>query len=243
MNRSTRYAKPITVYVGAGVAALVLAACSSSGSSTASGSSSAAIASASSAPASSAPAVGAPASSRAAAESAAIAVKTGPLGAYLTDGAGRTLYLFTPDKTTASTCYGNCAAAWPAFTTSGAPTASGAAASGTIATSKRTDGTLQVTYDGHPLYYFADDTSAGDTKGQGVGGVWFEVAPGGKSLGAPAALPLPRKSATPATAKAAAATASPTEDKPSDTREPAESDHSTPKATPSATQPVAGGWS
>jgi len=86
-----------------------------------------------------------------------------------------------------------------------------------------------VTYDGHPLYYFKADSAPGDTKGQGVGGVWFEVAPGGKSLGAPAALKLPVPSKSTPTAKAAAATAAPTK--------------AAAPAAPSPTQAAAGGWS
>jgi predicted lipoprotein with Yx(FWY)xxD motif len=255
----TRAQRPvIKASLGMGAAALLLAACSSSGSSNSAAASSApAVAPATSAAASvaappassaaaSAPAsaaASAPASSAAAAPAssaaapaaggaATIAVKTGPLGAYLTDGAGRTLYLFTKDTGSASVCTGACAATWPPFTTLGTPTATGAASVGTIATSARADGSMQVTFDGHPLYYFKADSAPGDTKGQGVGGIWFEVAPAGKSLGAPAALklPAPTKSTTP-TAKAAAATSAPTK-------------AAAPAApAPSPTQAAAGGWS
>jgi predicted lipoprotein with Yx(FWY)xxD motif len=233
MNSLTRAQLPVVkAGLGVGVAALLLAACSSSGSSNsvssatsaaAAPASSAAASAAARAPASSAAA--APASSAAAPAAggaATIAVKTGPLGTYLTDGAGKTLYLFTKDTGSASVCTGACATTWPPFTTTGTPTATGAASAGTIATSARADGSMQVTYDGHPLYYFKADSAPGDTKGQGVGGIWFEVAPGGKSLGAPAALKLPAPPKSTPTAKAAAATTT---------------------ATPSPSQAAAGGWS
>lgn len=97
-----------------------------------------------------------------------------PIGAYLTNGSGWTLYLFTIDKPNngASACYGDCAKAWPPFYISNLKVPPGLNASlfGMIT---RTDGGKQLTYGGYPLYYFASDKQAGDANGQGVGGVWF----------------------------------------------------------------------
>jgi predicted lipoprotein with Yx(FWY)xxD motif len=82
------------------------------------------------------------------------------------------------DKGTTSECYGSCATAWPPLLATGPVTISGRfTVPGDLGTTTRTDGTRQVTYGGHPLYYFAGDTAAGQTKGQGIGGVWFIVGP------------------------------------------------------------------
>ena len=102
--------------------------------------------------------------------------KDAKLGAYLTDNQGMTLYLFTKDTANKSVCYGNCAAVWPPFSASGTLTLPDGA-SGTLGTITRTDGTTQVTYNGTPLYYYAPDKSPGDVKGQGVGKVWYIMAP------------------------------------------------------------------
>ena len=109
------------------------------------------------------------------------------LGAFLTDAAGKTLYLFTPDTTAGeSTCYDQCAENWPPL----APAegmALPAGVPGELTTVERTDGTQQVAYNGIPLYYFINDAAAGDTTGQGVGGVWFIVPPGATHTEYPAA--------------------------------------------------------
>lgn len=122
-----------------------------------------------------------------AAGSSTATVKTrhGKLGTYLVDGKGRTLYLFEKDKTKKSTCYGDCATAWPPLLTTGKPRVAGKARAGLLGTSKRTDGTTMVTYKGHPLYFFVQDKRAGQTKGQGVDGFgaeWYVVAPSGKKI-------------------------------------------------------------
>jgi predicted lipoprotein with Yx(FWY)xxD motif len=116
---------------------------------------------------------------------AVVATKSGSDGTYLTDGKGMTLYLFEADKTSTSTCSSACASYWPPYTTTGAPTVSGDADQSKIGTSKRSDGTMQVTYNGHPLYHFAQDSSPGDTKGEGsknFGAEWYIVAPDGSSI-------------------------------------------------------------
>lgn len=119
------------------------------------------------------------------------------LGTILAGAKGLTLYHFTKDTTPGkSACYEACAKAWPPLTTTGTPTlASGVP--GELGTITRTDGTKQVTYNGLPLYYFAKDGDAGDTYGQGIGGVWFVVKP--VAMGTPQASPA----ASPAASSAA----------------------------------------
>jgi predicted lipoprotein with Yx(FWY)xxD motif len=109
-----------------------------------------------------------------------LALKTakGSAGIWLTDSAGRTLYLYTRDKGTKSECYGACANLWPPLTATGPVTISGKyTVPRDLGVTTRTDGTKQVTYGGHPLYYYAGDTAPGQTEGQGVGGVWFLIGP------------------------------------------------------------------
>ncbi|MFZ0668400.1 MAG: hypothetical protein WAM97_21805 [Acidimicrobiales bacterium] len=104
------------------------------------------------------------------------------LGKVLTGPNGHTLYLLTTEHNGTIMCTGGCAQEWPPFTVSSGTTASAASGlSGTVATVMRPDGTTQVTYDGHPLYYYAQDSAAGQTNGQGVGGVWFAVTPSGSA--------------------------------------------------------------
>jgi predicted lipoprotein with Yx(FWY)xxD motif len=113
-----------------------------------------------------------------------IAAKDSKLGKILVDEDGHTLYLFEADKSTQSTCDGSCAKAWPAVTTSGKPVAEKGAEASKLGTTTRSDGKTQVTYAGHPLYYYAEDEKAGDMNGQGskeFGAEWYVVGPtGGK---------------------------------------------------------------
>ena len=101
------------------------------------------------------------------------------LGDYLAAGmGGKTLYTFTRDTEGTSTCSGECADAWPAFTVGeNVQLVGGAGVSGELGTVAREDGALQVTYNGMPLYFYKDDAAAGDTNGQGLGDVWFVAAP------------------------------------------------------------------
>lgn len=127
--------------------------------------------------------VGAPAGSAGAV--ATVKTAAGSVGTHLTDGEGRTLYLWVADKSGPSTCYDACAQAWPPLLTSGAPTAASGVDASKLGTSKRTDGTTQATYYGHPLYRFSQDASAGDTKGQGSNGFgakWWMVGTNGQPL-------------------------------------------------------------
>ena len=115
---------------------------------------------------------------------AAIQVATLPDGGeYLTDADGRALYLLE-DEDDADACVDACAAVWPPFTTQAgeSPMASGVARPDLIATVERPDGSLQVTYAGHPLYYYAQDSEPGMTSGQDVHdewGEWYLVDPSG----------------------------------------------------------------
>jgi len=128
----------------------------------------------------------APSTANSAASSApTVRVANGSLGRILVDAHGRTVYLFKKDKGTKSTCNGACAQAWPPVTVSGKPAAGAGANASLIGTTKRSDGTTQVTYHGHPLYRFQGDQTRGDTKGQGVvafGGAWFVVSPSGAQV-------------------------------------------------------------
>jgi predicted lipoprotein with Yx(FWY)xxD motif len=114
------------------------------------------------------------------------------LGVYLTGAGGKTLYILTKDTANASGCNGACATNWPPLTVpAGGGATGGSGVTGTFSTFTRTDGTTQVAHNGMALYYFAGDTNAGDTKGQGSGGVWFVATPtgGGPPAGAPSAEP------------------------------------------------------
>lgn len=151
--------------------ALVLAACGSSGSS-GSGSSSTSASSMGGATA-----------------SGTTAVKTAKtsVGTVVVDGSGRTLYLFQKDTGPKSMCSGSCAADWPPFTASAKPAATGVSG---LTLVKRSDGKRQVVIDGHPLYFFSGDTSAGQLNGQAVdafGAKWYVVAPTGQTITASAA--------------------------------------------------------
>lgn len=100
------------------------------------------------------------------------------LGKFLTDDEGMTLYMFTSDKNkNESTCYDQCAAAWPPLLiSSGKPTLAPGIA-GTLDATKRSDDSLQVTYNGMPLYYYVKDKKPGDVYGQNVDNKWFVVQP------------------------------------------------------------------
>jgi predicted lipoprotein with Yx(FWY)xxD motif len=99
---------------------------------------------------------------------------TDDLGTYLVDADGLTLYYFEPDPVGASVCEGDCLAAWPAVTVADGQTPTGdERAPGPFGSFARSDGEMQVTYKGRPLYYFAGDPAAGDTNGQGVSDVWW----------------------------------------------------------------------
>ena len=175
---------------GAAAVAVLAAACASGGSSSSSSSAPASSAPASSAPASSAPASSAPASSAASASGSesggtVITTATTSAGTVLTNGSGRAVYLWTKDSGGTSACTGACAGAWPPVTTTGTVTAAGGAVASDLGTITRSDGTKQVTYDGHPLYYFVGDSGPGTASGQGsdgFGAKWWLVSPSGSDV-------------------------------------------------------------
>lgn len=115
-------------------------------------------------------------------QQATVAVASGDLGQMLVDSQGRTLYMFLADTGDQSTCYGDCASTWPALTAGGQPTATDGVQSSMLGTTQRTDGSTQVTFDGHPLYHYASDGAPGDTNGEGIGGIWFVVSPNGTPI-------------------------------------------------------------
>jgi predicted lipoprotein with Yx(FWY)xxD motif len=116
---------------------------------------------------------------------ATLAVKDvgGEAGTVLVDSKGFTLYYFEKDKKGGnSTCYGACAGGWPPLTTEGAPKGMGGVQASKLGTTKRSDGTMQVTYAGWPLYTYVADTAAGQVKGQALnlnGGLWYVLSPSG----------------------------------------------------------------
>jgi predicted lipoprotein with Yx(FWY)xxD motif len=115
-----------------------------------------------------------------------IAVNNG----HLTDGTGRTIYLWVKDTGKNSTCSGNCTTFWPPVTAKGKASAGTGVTATDLGTSSRGDGTTQITYAGHPLYYYSGDTAPGQTNGQGNNGfgfLWWEVSPAGKAITTPAA--------------------------------------------------------
>lgn len=163
---------------------LVLAACSGSGSA-GEPTTAPTQAPATSAPASVEPSPEAPespAESPADAGSVTVDVASSGLGDILVDGEGLTLYAFTPDTDGESTCYDDCADAWPPLLSDAAPAAGTGLDAAGFSLVDRTDGGKQVVYNNWPLYYFAADAAPGDTNGQGVGGKWYVLAPDGSLI-------------------------------------------------------------
>ncbi len=112
------------------------------------------------------------------------------LGSVLVDSEGMTVYLFTPDEGgTESTCYGGCEAAWPPVVAEGKPTAGEGAMSSALGTTKRKDGTMQVTYEGHPVYTYSGDTAPGEANGQEIEGTWFALDEAGAAVEGKATAP------------------------------------------------------
>src|SRR5579864_8524640 len=116
---------------------------------------------------------------------AKVSIAKSPLGRILVDSKGITLYDFVKDKGTMSACYGACAALWPPLVTKGKPIAGPGVKASLLGTTNRKDGKLEVTYGGHPLYYFVTDRHPGQTTGQGVnqfGGPWWVLSAAGKEI-------------------------------------------------------------
>ena len=120
----------------------------------------------------------------ASASTSTISLRNTAVGKVLVGASGRTVYLFTADKGKTSRCYGQCASFWPPLIASH-PTAGAGLKHSLLGTTKRKDGKLQVTYGGHPLYYFAQDKKAGDIHGQAFvhfGGTWWVESAAGKKI-------------------------------------------------------------
>lgn len=168
VNRATVRLGGVAAVVGI---SLVVAACGSSSSS------------------SSAPAASSAAASNSAVSGIAISTAKSTAGTYLTGTSGRALYLWVADTGDRSSCSGACAKYWPPVVTKAAPTAAGGVQASDLGTITRSDGSKQVTYNGHPLYYFVGDKSSGTWHGQGSNGFgarWWLVAPSGTAITASA---------------------------------------------------------
>jgi predicted lipoprotein with Yx(FWY)xxD motif len=169
----------VSWFAGAAVAVALLASACASSSTANSGGTSAAN-----------PAGGAGGSSSAAASGIKIETHSGPMGTYLTDGSGKSLYMFASDSATKSSCNGACVAYWPPLT--GTAQASGGASAAKVTTITRSDGTMQVVYAGHPLYYYKGDSAPGDTNGQGsdnYGAKWWLLTAAGAPITGSASAP------------------------------------------------------
>lgn len=119
-----------------------------------------------------------------AAQAATVAVEKSSYGKVLVDGGGRALYLFKKDTQGNSNCYGKCAQVWPPMITQNPPRAMEGAKATLLDTITRKNGATQVTYAGHPLYYYAPDQGSGAFKGQdvkGFGAEWYLVTPTGQA--------------------------------------------------------------
>ena len=183
MGKSTFTAasKRTKLFVGVGgavAAAATVAACSSAASTSA--------APPAASPAGSSPAAASPAGAGASSSGGTvITTAKSSAGTVLTNGSGKAVYLWMKDTGDMSNCNGACAGAWPPVTTTGTATAAGSAKASDIGTITRSDGTKQVTYDGHPLYYFSGDSGPGTATGQGsdgFGAKWWLVAPTGSDV-------------------------------------------------------------
>src|ERR1700722_8395647 len=153
----TRMSPAVRLATGVSSAAAVAvfaAACSSGGGS-------------SSSPAATGGAAGASSAGASGSGSTVITTASSSGDTFLTDGSGRAVYLWVKDSNDTSACSGACAGAWPPGTATGPVTAPGGAQASDLGTITRSDGTKQVTYDGHPLYYFAGDSGPGTASGQG----------------------------------------------------------------------------
>jgi predicted lipoprotein with Yx(FWY)xxD motif len=155
-----------TAIASVGVIALVVAGCGSSGGGKSSASST-------------------PAAAASSTTAATVNGTTTSLGKIITNGQGRTLYVFAGDTGPASMCSGACATNWPPYLATKKPAGGGGVSAGSITLVKRADGKKQVALGGHPLYYFAGDQASGQMNGQGVdefGAKWWAVAPSGTSV-------------------------------------------------------------
>lgn len=174
----------VAAVAGTAILAAAVSACSGSGNSSGGGSTHA-DASTAARSAEQAAQAQAQAQAQATAPATVTTMNVSPLGKILVNDKNLSLYLFQADKSTTSTCTGACAKLWPPLLVNGTPTVAGGVDQKKLGTSKRSDGGTQVTYDGHPLYRFAADTSPGNVRGQGLnnfGAKWYVLGTDGKAI-------------------------------------------------------------
>lgn len=159
---------------------LLLSACSSSTAAPAAGTTTAAATTSAPAPATSAATSAAAAPKTADAATLALKMADSSLGSILVDGKGMTLYLFTKDSPNTSACTGQCLVNWPPLI--GKPTMGAGVDDSKLGSFTRADGSVQATYNGWPLYYWKNDTKAGDVTGQNVQTVWFVLDRDGNAV-------------------------------------------------------------
>jgi predicted lipoprotein with Yx(FWY)xxD motif len=114
-----------------------------------------------------------------------ITLRNSALGPILVDASGRTLYLFEADRKDISTCNGDCASIWPPLIAHGTPLAGAGINQSLLTITTRNDGSLEVVYNGHPLYYFVSDKQAGDITGEGIssfGAQWYVLSATGSKV-------------------------------------------------------------
>lgn len=194
MSNSLPTRLPVAVKLGVPLAAALLAAACGSTSSTSSSTSGGG-------------GYGSGTGASSAAGAAVITTKSGSAGSFLTDGSGRAVYLWVKDSMNKSECSGACASAWPPVTANGSVTASGDAKASDLGTITRSDGSKQVTYGGHPLYYYAGDSGPGQVNGQGnngFGAKWWLVGPSGAQITGAETVTAPNAPASPTPSKSSA---------------------------------------
>jgi predicted lipoprotein with Yx(FWY)xxD motif len=169
-KRRGQWVRRLALFTGVGVVGVVMAACGSSPSR-----STAASSSTSSTSASSTSSTGTKVDSATSAE----------YGTILVDASGKTLYMLTADSSTSSVCKSSCVTLWPPLTTTAGAKAGSGVKGALLGTITRSDGSKQVTYNGHPLYTFSGDSSAGQTNGEKIasfGGIWYVLDTSGKPV-------------------------------------------------------------
>lgn len=135
---------------------------------------------------------------------ATVSLRKTKLGLVLVNSRGHTLYMFAKDKNGKSACNGSCVKFWPPLIRSGKPTAGSGVKASMLGTTKRSNGSLQLTYDKHPLYSFALDKQAGQTNGEGnlaFGGRWYAVSAKGTAVVKASTMPTTTKSTTTTTCR------------------------------------------
>jgi len=168
---------PLALGAVAAIVAVLVAGCGSSSNTTSTKAASAAT---------SAPAQTTPTATSAAGTGVVVVSKHDKQGVILAAGPKKlTVYMYEGDKGSSSSCTGECASVWPPVTSAGAATTGGSAVAADLGTTTRPDGTKQVTYKGHPLYFYAKDGDSGDAYGQGIksfGASWYVITPSGNKV-------------------------------------------------------------